>query len=113
MPNLPTRLAAIRARLAKATPGPWFQHMRDIWAARGHIALAIETPNSADIHNAIFISHAPADLAFLLDTLEAALRVVEAAKRVQNSDTATEASMNGEVLREALTTFTQRPEAGG
>jgi hypothetical protein len=62
-------LEAIRARLAAATPGPWFAGTTNhvFQADVGNVCAVF--PHGADIgeHNTYLIAHAPADIAALLD----------------------------------------------
>lgn len=67
------RIEEIRARWAKATPGPWeaLPGVRGYWCVQG----PKETPNSAFPWfegDAEAIAHAPEDIAYLLAELEAA-----------------------------------------
>jgi hypothetical protein len=81
-----TTLDEIRARLAKATPGPW---VAAAWAyvldARKKIVAHCvdprdEDPDTTQGHaNAEMIAHAPTDLAFLLERAERAERERDAA----------------------------------
>ena len=76
---MPDRLAEIRARLDAATPGPWENtddwsvvtavvRQRSKWLPDYEMPVAdVGQPVNADL-----IAHAPADIAWLLDEVEAA-----------------------------------------
>jgi hypothetical protein len=104
-PATPTagRLAEIRARLEKATPGPWLAHGDLVWSAEGKATIcAVSEPRGSDVvryvrlefgkgykeafANADLIAHAPADIAYLLDALPLA---VELARSIEDATTTT------------------------
>lgn len=95
------RLEAIRGRLEAATDGPWSSVGREIWkgdhreADREMVARACQgledVAERSDAHppekltsDADFIAHAPTDLRYLLDRIEAHREVVEAAREVRD-----------------------------
>ena len=83
MPD-PLDLAAIRRRCEQATSGPWFHYWnkyRGVYDTEGSLLFDVNT-NVAD-SDAIFIAHARQDLPALLDALEAAVKVVEAGKKLE------------------------------
>lgn len=68
-----TRLDEIKARLEKATPGPWAVAGRNGYLNQVEIAPAIATAYGAGEEvqaNAALIAHAPADIAYLLGEVE-------------------------------------------
>jgi len=95
----PADLAAIRARLAAATPGPWRLQTcacgavcDDAAAVKAGGVLVVEC---ADDPDADLIAHAPTDLAALLDEVErlrAGLAAVEAL--IAHSDGVTPVDLN-------------------
>ena len=100
---LSTRLAEIRARLAKATPVNGFCDQ--------HKYLAVICPMCA--------ANMFPDAVFLLDTLEAALRVVETARSIPHhgntcvaysSTSPCDGCVEHKLLHDALTAFTQHTE---
>ena len=97
------RLAAIRARLAQATPGPWESkpvHNKKAQVLHG----GVTHKKNMSREDADLIAHAPTDIAWLCDTLEAALEVVEAAKEVRawvKIDAAGEVTITTQAFMEA------------
>ena len=67
------RIAEIRARLDAATSGPWVEDNGDVMTTgnthHGPIMVALDCDNEGD---APFIANAPADIAWLLDEVDAA-----------------------------------------
>lgn len=69
-------LDAIRARLHAITPGRWVRHGADVHAADEPTPLLRGRDGDPDVRaqsdaDAEFVAHAPADLAALLDALDA------------------------------------------
>ena len=96
MPNLPSWLAEVKARLVKATAGPWFGRFMDghclcvhsdatkddviaVRICRTHDACLVISTENLDL-----IAHAPTDLSRAVALVEAAQRVVEKAEEVQS-----------------------------
>lgn len=81
-PPDPARVAAIRARWAAATPGPWItdgetqQTVRPAPSVQPHQFTGVSFSRREDAHA---IAHAPADVAWLLERLEAAEQERDAA----------------------------------
>lgn len=68
-----TKLDAIEARLAAATPGPWtISHRNDNQIIRADGTLVADTWYENYESNAEFIAHAPDDMAALLAVVKAA-----------------------------------------
>ena len=66
-------IAAISARLLAATPGPWTNELREVWTANGTHCICdayVDEIESGECSDAIFIAHAPADIAALLAEVE-------------------------------------------
>ena len=87
MPNL-SWLDAVEARVAQATPGPWKVEESD--SLEGWVRLHVRTQYGEWIcevrtgvaDNALFIAHAPTDLARLCRLVRAQQRVIEAARTI-------------------------------
>lgn len=75
----PEDRAAIRERLAAATPGPWKwavtedRHWVQVW----HDEVGDEIAKCSDDDDAALIANAPTDLAALLDALDEAERTID------------------------------------
>ena len=91
---LSTRLAEIRARMAKATPPTGFCDQHAFLAARCPLCAADVFP----------------DAVFLLDTLEAALRVVEASRTFEDDAKYRLGRADMQKFLDAITAFTQHTE---
>lgn len=123
MPDLPTRLQEIRARLAQATPPcespdgqPESLVTRDMAIDAGDADLegSVHTPASWERCGACPGCMAIQDLTFLCDILDDAMKVVEAADKIAQVRLEPFASWEMvQDLREALSDFTQRTEAEG
>ena len=78
MNKLTTYLTEVRARLERATPGPWRNEPHDGPQQRilhsDSFAFVALTSQSNDKANAELIAHAPTDIAALLRALECAIR---------------------------------------
>lgn len=69
-----TKLDAIEARLAAATPGPWtISHHNDNQIIRGDGTSVADTWYENYESNALFIAHAPDDMAALLAVAKVAM----------------------------------------
>lgn len=104
-------IAAIRARLEAATPGPWAQPIdeepRAIVAAKRPMfsLLALDRDGMAIVDkkaDADLIAHAPTDLRDLLSYVERLEAVAEAAKRFFFATPPVGYKSNIDALREAL-----------
>lgn len=60
------RISEIKARLEKATPGPWVEYDAKVYVERGSVKIALPMGRK----DAEFIAHAPEDIRFLLNVIE-------------------------------------------
>jgi len=80
------RLTEIRARLHAATPGPWLDAEHYVWGGDPRFMVVEHAPCRTD---ARFISHAPTDIAWLLDEVEEARKATAVAIRQRDDASAT------------------------